>query len=224
MRFFLFVATMAIAGCGDSGPTVSESAKVEMQGANRLPYASLLEARRSSGQETLRVRVDTARNRLWVLGLNHVDVYGIAENQLIQRIELPGSFVAELVCLPDMALDRSGTAFISHNLKPMLWQIDADSFQLKEHVIRLLNREHWDIGFGGLAFAPDGALFGVTASGGSLWSIDIGNASAHQVELNALIPDACGPSVAPVGVEDRADGAFSTAIGKTSHGKKERSK
>lgn len=231
MKFFVFVATMVIAGCGDSGSTLFESTKVqssrneccaiadrqytgsyvrvtaqEMEGGYRLPYGSLLEAHRSGSQQALHVRVDTARNRLWVLSLDDVYVYDIAKKHLIRRIALPGWSVAEFICQPDMALDRSGTAFISHNAQPRLWQIDADSFQLKEHVIRLLNRERLDIGFGGLAFTPDGTLFGVSASGGSLWSIDIGNASAQQVELNARVLDACAlmaPALTNEGPADR---------------------
>ena len=137
--------------------------------------------------------MDTARNRLWVLGIDHVYVYDIARKHLIRRIALPEWSVteADFTCLPDIALDRSGTAFISNNVQPRLWQIDGDSFRLQEHVIRLINRESWDIGFGGLAFAPDGTLFGITALAASLWRIDIGTASAHQVEVDALAPDAC---------------------------------
>ena len=175
MKFLVFVALVALAGCSDSG-------------SSQPPQGSLLDTSWAGSQQPLRVRVDTARNRLWILGLDYVDVYDISKRQLIRRIELPDWYVADLICEPDLALDRSGTAFISDNIQPRLWQIDPESFQLKEHVIRLLKREHWDIGFGGLAFAPDGSLFGVTASGGSLWSIDIGNAAAHQVEGNAFMP------------------------------------
>jgi len=88
-------------------------------------------------------------------------------------------------------LDRSGTAVISHNLEPRLWEIDANTFQLKAHAIRLVNKEQLDIGFGGLGYAHDGALLGVTASGGSLWSIDIASASARQVQLAMPLPDTC---------------------------------
>ena len=187
MKAFVFVAIVAFAGCGDSGPTVPAQ---PMKGAQRPPYASLLEAHQDGDQQALRVRVDTARNRLWVLGLDDVYVYDIASKHLIRRIALPEWYiaVADLICNPDMALDRSGAAFISDNLQPTLWEIDPESFQLKKHVIRLVKRENWDIGFGGLAFASDGTLFGLTASGASLWQLDLGSASAHQVEADA-VPD-----------------------------------
>jgi hypothetical protein len=181
-----FVAAIVIGG---------SSGKVAAQQAghgDRVRYAELLEAHHNGSQQVLRVRADTARNRLWVLSLDKVHVYEIASKQLIRRIGLPRWSVAALVCQPDMALDRSGTAVISHNLEPRLWQIDADSFELKEHVIRMLNQEHLDIGFGGLAYAPDGSLLGVTASGGLLWSIDVAQASANRIELDAPMPDSCG--------------------------------
>ena len=190
MKAFVFVAIVALAGCGDSGPTVTAQ---PMKGAQRPPYASLLEAHQDGDQQALRVRVDTARNRLWVLGLDDVFVYDIATKHLIRRIALPEWYVAvaDLICNPDMALDRSGAAFISDNLQPTLLEIDPESFQLKRHAIRLVNREHWDTGFGGLAFAPDGTLFGLTATSGSLWRIDTRNAAAHQVVPETLMPDAC---------------------------------
>lgn len=76
MRFFVFVAIMAIAGCSDSG-------------SPQPPYGSLQGAYWIDTQQALRVRIDTTRNRLWVLGLDHVDVYDIAERRLIRRIALP---------------------------------------------------------------------------------------------------------------------------------------
>ena len=222
MRTLLFVATMAIAGCGDSGSIGDTSFRtarerqvirnpVELNGeSHRMPgqarhdglggnwladaYASLLDAPRSGSQEALRVRFDAARNRLWVLSLDHVYIYDIAERHLIQRIALPPWSVADLVCDPDLVLDRSGTAYISHNAEPRLWQINADNFQLREHVLRLPNGDHREIGFGGLTFAADGTLFGFSASGGSLWRIDVGNASAHEVPSG---PHPAGRSMHP---------------------------
>ena len=190
MKILAFVAIIALAGCGGSGPTVTAQ-KTEV--ALRPPYAALLEAHQDGDQQALRVRVDTARNRLWVLGLDDVHVYDIAGRRLIRRIALPEWYVAvaDLICKPDMALDRSGAVFISDNLRPTLWEIDPESFQLKRHVIRLVKRANLDTGFGGLAFAPDGTLFGLTSSAGSLWRIDIGDASAHQVEPDTFMPDAC---------------------------------
>jgi hypothetical protein len=130
---------------------------------------------------TLRVKADMTRKRIWVLTTDHVDVYDREMRRLIRRIELPAWSVAAFVCGPDIAFDRSGTAFISHNLEPKLWQLDPETFELKQHTIRLVDREQLDIGFGRLAFAADGTLFGVASTGGSLWRIDLAGARAHEV-------------------------------------------
>jgi hypothetical protein len=81
---------------------------------------------------------------------------------------LPNWFLApfDLACMPDMALDRSGAAFISSNAQPAIWRIDADSFELSEHQIVLQGKAQWDVGFGALAFAPDGTLHAADVHGG----------------------------------------------------------
>lgn len=175
MKFLVLIVNLAIEGCGKPGIKVSSSTQAQTR--FEAPWVAL--------QGALRMRVDTARDRLWILTPDHVDIYDIKEKRLIRRIALPGWSVADYICQSDIALDRSGAAFVSDNAQPRLWHIDADSFQLKEHGIRLISKEHWNIGFGGLAFAADGTLFGIDASGRSLWVIDIGRKSAHQVVLGA---------------------------------------
>jgi hypothetical protein len=93
--------------------------------------------------------------------------------------------------MPDMALDRSGSAFISSNAQPRILRIDADSFELKEHEIVLQGKDQWDIGFGALAFAQDGTLLALSSPVGLLWSIDLGKASASIVEQNTSFRDVC---------------------------------
>jgi hypothetical protein len=154
-------------------------------------YAALIKRHERGEQRALRVKVDLARNRLWVLGLEHVYVYDINGKQLIRRVALPAWSVAGIKCSPDMILDRSGSAFISSNAEPRLWKIDAEDFSIKEHEIRLLAREGWDTGFRALTFAADGTLFALTAYAGSLWRIDIAKSSANEVELSERVLDTC---------------------------------
>lgn len=137
-----------------------------------------------AGGDSLRIRTDTARGRTWVLGIEEVRVYDSAKKKLIRRIELPNWSLARFFCEPDMALDKSGSAFISSNVQAKLWRIDTDSFEVKEQEIRLDGRERWDVGFGALAFAPDGTLYALTSTAGSLWKIDAAKASAGMVGPN----------------------------------------
>ena len=145
----------------------------------------------TAGQDALRTRLDNARDRLWVLGLDEVRVYDAAGKKLLRKVVLPNWSVARLACMPDMVLDQSGSATISSNVQSKLWRIDADSFEVKEHPISLSGREQWDTGFGALAFAADGTLFALTSSSGSLWRIDAGKGSARMVELNAAYLNVC---------------------------------
>ena len=163
----------------------------DIERADRMRYAALLGAHDHGERRALRVKVDAARNRLWVLSLVDVFVYDIDGQQLIQRVTLPNRSVAGFVCPPDMALDQSGAALISSNVESKLWKIDAENFSIKQHEIRLHGRESWEIGFGAITFAADGTLFGLTAHAGSLWRIDIAKSSANQVDLSERVLNAC---------------------------------
>jgi hypothetical protein len=142
--------------------------------------------------DALRVKPDSIRDRLWVLDLKFVDVYGKRTDNLIQRINLPPWTVADSVCPPDIAFDRTGTAYISHNVEPKLWQIDPDTFQIKEHRLRLLQREHLDIGLTRLRFSADGTLFAGASLGGLQWRVDLESATAQLVDVLDSLSDECG--------------------------------
>jgi len=155
---------------------------------------SLPEIHMSGEQGILRARTDMDRSRLWVLGLDGVRVYDAATKKLTRRITLPGWSVAPTpyACMPDLALDRSGSAFISSNATPTIWRIDADSFEVQEHGIRLRGKEQWEIGFGALAVTADGGMYALTSSeSASLWRIDLNRASAGMIELRDPPVKAC---------------------------------
>jgi hypothetical protein len=158
----------------------------------------------TGGQDALRVKTDTARGRLWVLGLDAVRVHDAASGKPIRQVTLPNWSVARFICDPDMVLDSSGSAIISSNAQAKLWRIDADSFQVKEQEISLLGRERWDIGFGALAFATDGTLYAMTATAGSLWKIDAARAGASLVETYLPPSKACAITAQFLGRPDRS--------------------
>jgi hypothetical protein len=80
---------------------------------------------------------------------------------------------------------------VSSNVVSKLWRIDGASFEVSELEIRLHEREGWDTGFGAVALAAGGALLGVTSSGGSVWSIDVGDRSARMIEPETTHRDLC---------------------------------
>lgn len=184
--WILLVAVTVMAGCGNERDPARGPA------AGRTGNDNAMQETYWAGErDALRVRTDTARSRLWVLGLDNVRVYDTVKKKLIRRIELPNWSVGRFICDPDMVLDSSGSAIISSNVQARLWRIDADSLEMKAHEIRLYGRELWDTGFGALAFAADGALYGLTSSAGTLWKIDIANASASMIRLDNRFLSVC---------------------------------
>jgi hypothetical protein len=173
----LLLAIAAVAGCGDNVNPRNETQAV-------------------IGQDVLRVREDLARNRLWVLTLDEVRIYHTSATQkrLIRKIALPNWSVVGVrnVCMPDLVLDRSGSAFIASNGEARLVRIDGDRFALQDFSIRFQSREGLDTGFGALAFAADGTLFARTTPDGVLWKIDVAGANATLADAMKKLPaDRC---------------------------------
>jgi hypothetical protein len=172
----LLVTVTAMAGCGNDGDTHQGSL------AGRAESAALRQDSQGTSGQDVRSGTDTARGRLWVLGLGDVRVYDTAKRNLIAKITLPNWYVFGKTCMPDMVLDRSGSAFISSNVMAKLWRIDADSFEVREHEITMQGREHWDIGWGAMVFTSNGTLYALTSTADSLWQIDVAKASASMIE------------------------------------------
>jgi len=183
----LLVAMGVLAGCGNGETQVRDSV------TGRAGSRGVLLAQYGIGErEVLRVRTDLVRGRLWVLGLDNVQVYDFATRRLIRKISLANWSVSRFDCKPDLALDQAGSAWISSNAQSRLWRIDASDFSVSDREIRLRERDHWDVGFGALAFGADGNLFALTATaGGSLWKIDARAASASLVELGIPPANVC---------------------------------
>jgi hypothetical protein len=202
----LLFAITVTAGCGKERDSAQRStagrtgtdylmpeapAQFSMAGRTSIDYPLLLETYGEDERDAIRIKTDPARGRLWLLGIEHVRVYDTVTKKLIRQIALPGWSVLRFACVPNLALDRSGSAFVSSNVQAKLWRIDANSFEVKEHEISLRGREEWDTGFGALAFARDGTLYALTSSLGSVWKIDVAKASASMVHLNHPPSKAC---------------------------------
>ena len=148
---------------------------------------------RSPGNAILRIRLDARRERLWILDVGNVHVYDLARNRLVRSIALPNWFYADdgSNCLPDLQLDRHGAAFVSDNIQPKLWRIDADRFSVQERSVRLDSQRSVDAGFSALAISEGGVMFAAMAAPGSLWRIDTGSFRAEKIQLSAPIHGAC---------------------------------
>ena len=178
MRPVVLAALIAICGCDSAArtPTAAIAPSAVIQ-----PF---------DAPDVLRVKIDAARDRVWVLRLDEVHVYDRQTRRLMRRISLPSWSVADL-CGPGIVFDSSGAALISHNLEPKLWRVDPNVPEVREHTIRLIGGEKLDVGFGSIVFGSDGFLYGVASSGHSVWRIDIRSASAVQVGREAAVFNEC---------------------------------
>ncbi len=172
------LVAMLTAGCSWDVPAQGPA-------ATRAGHSSVL-------QDGIRVRRDTVRNRIWLLGLEDVRVYDAASERLIRRVALPSWSVARNACDPDMILDESGSAIISSNVQARLWRIDGGTFTVSEREITLQGRENWDVGFAALAPAGNGKLLALTSLAGSFWSIDLNKGIAHMAAPDAALQNLCG--------------------------------
>jgi hypothetical protein len=149
----------------------------------------------------LRVREDSARNHVWVLQREAVYLYDAKSRALRGRYELPDwIYVGDRYgCAPDLAVDAAGTAVVSSNIAPVLWRIDAAKHAVTRHELVLDADRDKEVGFSGLAYAPDqGVFFAVSSLHGSLWRIDPLLRRAQKIPLSTQITDACG-----LGLEQR---------------------
>jgi hypothetical protein len=150
----------------------------------------LLAAHKLGAAEAIRARVDAARERLWVLTLDHVDVYDTASRRPLGRVELPSGSMADFVCPPDLVLNDAGVAFVSNNVQPILLEIDITARRIREHHLATISPKQWEVGFGRLAFGPDGTLFAVSAAGRTVWRIDVAAGVAHELPAGTEpVPD-----------------------------------
>ncbi|HEX2829068.1 MAG TPA: hypothetical protein VHP37_22150 [Burkholderiales bacterium] len=146
----------------------------------------------------LRVRLDARRARLWVLDVGRVHVIDLVTNRRIRTVELPNWMFSthEDMCLPDLAIDEDGAAFVSDNMQPKLWRIAPADFSIRERVVSRDAYRELDAGFTALAIGEGGVMFAAMSAPGLLWRIDTDLFRAENVPLATRIPGVCGLEVA----------------------------
>lgn len=145
--------------------------------------------------EPLRTVQDASRNRVWVL---ESDALYLHDGARKMRFELPGWVYAidAYACAPDVAVDPQGAAIVTSNVVPVLWRVEPGRAQVTRHELALDADTDKDVGFSGLAYAPDqGVFFAVSATYGSLWRIDALLRRAQKIPVSTPLRDACGLAI-----------------------------
>lgn len=140
------------------------------------------------------IRTDAARNRLWVLDHEALELYDNTNGRRLRRIILPDWVLLgkRYGCPPDLALDSAGAVFVSSTLLPVLWRIGPQRFEVTRIELALDTDADKDVGFTGLSFAGDRTL--LAAGFGSLWRVDTSTASAKKIATYPVLAGACDPT------------------------------
>ena len=92
----------------------------------------LMEVQDSDCARVLRVRVDEARNRLWVMSASGICVYDLQSLQLARHIPIDHLSDYRLAnALTDIALDSQGNAYaIDTGIDPLVYRIESATFKV----------------------------------------------------------------------------------------------
>jgi hypothetical protein len=160
-----------------------------------IAMSATLAAASALAGEPLRTVHDESRNRVWVLESDALYLHDGAHKS---RFELPGWIYAAdaYACAPDVAIDAQGAAVVTSNVVPVLWRVEPAKAQVTRHELVLDADNDKDVGFSGLAYAPEqGVFYAVSATYGSLWRIDARLRRAQQIPVSTALRDACALAV-----------------------------
>ena len=146
----------------------------------------------------VRVQLDAARNRVWLLTAEGVAVYEPAVPGRVLRVPLLGWQIADEPdgCVPEFALGPKGEAVIASDLVPVLLRVDPETLKVTRHELRLDDDTGTDrdTGVTVLRYLPArGAYLAVSRQDGTIWRIDRELRNAHRMGRQ-VVPQAndCG--------------------------------
>ena len=138
--------------------------------------------------ETLGIKIDEGRDRIWLAGDGAVFVYKLSTNVLLKKLPLAAVVTVENAALNDIALTADGSAYITDSFNPHLLRVDGASLEMT--VFRQLTaipygrQNNFRYNLNGIVPAPDGrSLISVKTNDGTLWRISLFDSSVTQIQL-----------------------------------------
>lgn len=125
----------------------------------------------------VRVQLDAARNRVWLLTAEGLVIYEPAVPGRVLRVPLLGWQTAGRPdgCVPEFALGPGGEAVIGSDLVAVLLRVDPETLTVTRHELRLDDGSgaDRDTGFAALRYDPArGAYLLASRADGSIWQVD----------------------------------------------------
>lgn len=150
-------------------------------------------------RRALRVRVDGARGRLWVLDEDALHLYRLPAMEHARRFDLAAGHATREGCLPDLALHRaSGIVYASVTGATPIYRIDVSASGPAVAAMTLQGPAGADPR-GITALAVDehaNALYAASAESGALWRVDLEDGAAMRLPAPP-VRGACGLAIMP---------------------------
>jgi len=186
------VLLLAVAGWNSIGrharaPQANASAPASLEGPKPIAWYE-------AQPNVLRARLDGGRGRMWVMHADGVDLYDARSDKKLRSIALPEWIWTREFhpCLPDVAIGPGGDVFVTSNVIPSIWRVDATTFRVSRHEIQVSEAKGREFGFSGLRYLPRlGAYAAVNGIDGSLWRIDASLTRAEMVSFVAAPGAVC---------------------------------
>ncbi len=140
--------------------------------------------------EALGLKVDEARDRLWLVDGAAVYVYQIANHQLLKKVLLSSVVTTDNPGLNDLAIDSDGSAYVTDSFNPFLLKVDGKSFEMTVFrdltgIVPYGQQNNFPYNLNGIAFSPDHqSLVSVKTNEGTLWRINLADRSVNQIALS----------------------------------------
>lgn len=151
-------------------------------------------------ENTLRIRQDPQRERIWLLTHDGVSIYSTRSRARIRELALPGWHWAgePYSCAPDLAVGPAGEALVTSDVAPTLWRVDPAGLQVTRHELALDAEHDRDVGFTALAYSAERDAYFAVSFSGSLWRLGPALEQASRIALPEPLRGACGLHAGPL--------------------------
>jgi hypothetical protein len=143
-----------------------------------------------------RLKIDKERQRLWVLGAKGITVINLPNGNVERHFWILQTPPNAVDCLPDLALDSNGTAFISNTRQATIYRISGETLSVEEVEIDGIHSVTLGHGFSSLAALDDRTLIAGNAASGRIWKIDAHTFKAIELFKDRRLVGVCGLTVA----------------------------
>jgi sugar lactone lactonase YvrE len=138
--------------------------------------------------KALGIKVDSARDRIFIASGDGVYVYQLSQNLLLQKVLMAEVFNGATSALNDFAIDRAGNAYVTDSFNPHILQIDAQTLNFTVFAdvsaIPFGRQNDMPYNLNGLVISKDGReLIMVKTNDGSLWRLNLLSKKVDQIEL-----------------------------------------